>query len=110
MKKLTFAEYMQSKEQLREALSKTPQRVGEYYVQKYCKLVIGETKDEKQYVSLKPKQRIFVEWLYEDIGNPTIVGIKFQGVANIDSEEEHASFWEGAKLQKWLHRNTREEI
>ena len=109
MKKLTFAEYVQSKNQLCEALGKTPQRISEYTVQKYCKLVVGESKETKEYVSLKPKHKIFVEWLYEDLGNPTILGIKFEGVSSVDSDEEHESFWEGAKLQKWLHRNTREE-
>lgn len=108
-RKLTFKEYLDSKEQLREAVSKTPRRNAEYTVRKYCKLVIGESKDEKDYVPLKPKHKVFVDWLYEDVDNPTILGIRFEGVRTVDSDGEFQTFWSGDKLLKWLVRNTREE-
>lgn len=107
--KLTFKQYLESKEKLREAVSNTPQRAAKYAVRKYCKLVVGESKDSKEYVNLKPKQTILVEWLYDDIDDPTVVNIKFEDVKNVDSSDEYETFWTGERFQKWLLRNTREE-
>lgn len=109
MDKLTFKEYLESKEKLREALRNTPQRDAEYVVRKYCKLVVGESKEVKEYVALKPNQKILVEWVYNNLDNPTVVGIRFDGVRDIDSEDEFLTYWDGIKLQKWLLRNTREK-
>lgn len=108
-KKLTFKEYLDSKQTLREAVNNTPHRVATYQVNRYCKLVIGESKECKQQINLKPKQKILVEWQYDNLENPTIIGINFEGVKDIDSQEQFASYWKGEKLQKWLLRNTREE-
>ena len=108
-KKLTFKEYLESKVKLREAVQNTPQRVARYNVRKYCKLVLGE-KTEKQYVNLKPKQHVLVEWLYDDEDKPTLVGIQFEGVAEVDPEDTFDTYRGGERLQKWLLRNTREEI
>lgn len=110
MKQLTFKEYWNSKEQLREAAVKnTPHQSRSYSVRKYCKLAVGESKAEREYVSLKPKQKIIVEWLYTDINNPTPVNLKFEGINEIDPDDPHLTFWEGAKLIGWLNRNAREE-
>lgn len=108
-KKLSFKDYLESKERLREAVTKTPKRTVEYTVRKYCKLVLGETKDDKEYVNLKPKHKIFIEWLYENTDNPTILSIKFDGIQDKTTEDEHLTFWQGERLLKWLVRNTREE-
>lgn len=109
-KLLSFKDYLDSKEQLREAINNTPKRTAEYSVRKYCKLPVGESKEEKEYVNLKPKHKIFVEWLYENTDNPTILSIKFDGVQNKPAEEEHKALWQGERLLKWLLRNTREEF
>lgn len=109
-KKLSFKEYLDSKDRLREAVNNVPKRTAEYTVRKYCKLVVGESKDEKEYVNLKPKHKIFVEWLYENTDNPTILSIKFDGVGDKNTDDEHQSFWQGERLLKWLLRNTREEF
>jgi hypothetical protein len=104
--KLTFKEYLESKERLREAIAVTPKQTIQYTVKKYCKLVVGESKDEKEQINLKPNQKIIVEWLYNDIDNPTPKKIIFEGVCpNIDSED-HSTYWQPQKLQKWLLRNT----
>lgn len=105
----TFKQYLESKEMLREAVKNTPQRSAEYLIRKYCKFPVGESKENNQYISLKPKQKIIVEWLYNDVYNPTIVNVKFDGLENISSEEEFQTYWSGMKLQKWLLRNTREQ-
>lgn len=108
-KKLTFKEYFNSKEQLLEAVTRTPKRTAEYTVRKYCKLPVGESKDTREYIPLKPKQVIAVDWLYEDIDNPTPMGLRFQDVKNVEDTNLYATFWEGKKLLKWLLRNARED-
>jgi len=106
---LTFKEYLESKEKLREAIKVTPKQTVEYTVYKYCKLVVGESKDEKEQVNLKPNQKIIVEWLYNDIDNPTPLNITFEGVCPDIDSLEYNSYWQPQKLQKWLLKNTREE-
>ena len=108
--KLTFKDYLHSKELLREAVTKVPRRSATYTVRKYCKLTIGESKAEKDHVNLKPNQQIEVDWLYRDVDNPTVLNVRFIGVNKILSETDHSVFWEGTRLLKWLNRNTREEI
>ncbi len=108
-KKLTFKEYFNTKEQLLEAVKRTPKRTAEYTVRKYCKLPVGESKDTREYIPLKPKQVITVDWLYEDIDNPTPMGLRFQNVKNVEATNLYPTFWERQKLLKWLLRNAREE-
>lgn len=108
MSKLTFKEYLDSKEQLREAIRITPKQTVHYTVNKYCKLIVGESKNDKSQINLKPKQIIIVEWLYTDINNPTACTIKFEGVCSTIDTIEYGSYWQSQKLQKWLLRNTHE--
>lgn len=102
--KLTFKEYLESKEQLRKAIANTPVSVMEYEVKKYCSLPVGEAEEDKTLVVLKPKQKIIVEWKYDDIDNPSIESIRFEGVITIDEDVEHLTFWNSTKLKKWLAR------
>ena len=106
--KLTFKDYVSSKDQLRSAITNTPQRIAEYEVRTYCKLPVGETKADKEHVNLRPKHKIIVEWLYEDVDNPTPLGLRFEGPADSDPSEERSALWKGDRLLKWLLRNTRE--
>lgn len=108
-KQLTFKQYLESKQKLREAITNIPQRTARYSVKKYCKMVVGESKDDKQYISLKPNQTILVEWSYDDPTNPTVVKIQYEDVTNINEDDEYETFWEGNRLQKWLEKNTREQ-
>ena len=105
---LTFKEYLRSKEKLREAVQETPQQKKEYIVTKYCKLVVGESKDDKEQVNLKPNNKIIVEWLYENMDEPTPVNIKFDGVCTEVDSEDHNTYWQSYKLQRWLLRNTKQ--
>lgn len=109
MKKLTFKEYLESKEQLREALLQTPVVTKEYEVRKYCSIAIGESDDDKRVIGLKPKHRLIVEWRYDDVHNPAPQWIKFKDVKGFEETEEHAPYWSNQKLQKWLTRHTKEK-
>ncbi len=106
---LSFKEYLRSKQQLREAIHDTPQQTKEYLVTKYCKLVVGESKDDKEQINLKPNHKIIVEWLYEDMDSPTAVNITFEGVCSEVDSDNHSSYWQPYKLQRWLLRNTEQK-
>lgn len=107
MNKPTFKQYLESKEQLRNAIANTPVAISEYEVVHYCSLFLGEYEEDKITVNLKPKQRVIVEWQYDDIKTPTPLSIKIEGVESIDESEEFQTFWSNNKIQKWLLRHTR---
>ena len=106
MKKLTFKEYVESKERLRHAIKETPIVSTTYIVKRYCKIRFGESKETRQEMSLKPKQEIVVEWEYEDIKSPEPLSIIFPD----SSPEENDVYWNGKKLMEWLHKNAVEEF
>ena len=108
MDKLTFKQYLSSKEKLREAIKNTPVRKAEYIMRKYCKLPVGESKEDKQYIALKPKHKLVVEWNHRELDNPDLVSICFENVDEVPNEEEFKSFWSDERFKKWLLRNTRE--
>lgn len=106
MKKLTFKQYMESKRKLMEAIKETPIASTTYSIKKYCKIRVGESKETRQEVALKPRHRIIVEWQYDDIKNPEPISIVFDDI----SQEEFDIYWTGAKLNEWLYKNAVEEI
>lgn len=109
MKKLTFKEYLESKEKLLQAITENPKQSLEYTVTKYCTLIVGE-KENKQYVGLKPKQTIVVEWLYKDVYSiPEPISIAFKDVKTIQENTQFAAVWVGDRLQKWLQKNAEEK-
>ena len=108
MEKLTFKQYLASKEKLREAIASTPVRKARYSLRKYCKFPVGESKEEKNFISLKPKHEMVVEWLYTNPDNPTAVSLTFENVDGVNAEEEFVAFWSDERFQKWLLKNTRE--
>ncbi len=68
MERLTFKDYLITKDQLRTALNETPYKVAKYRVTKYCKLELAES---AEVLSMKPNHELIVEWLYQDMSNPT---------------------------------------
>jgi len=106
MEKLTFKEYLQSKETLRKAIQETPIASTHYVVKKYCKIRLGESRAEREEVALKPKQSIIVEWKYTDINNPEPLSI----ILDENDADERPVYWNGEKLKSWLSKNTIEEF
>jgi len=105
--KLSFKQYLESKEQLRKAVENVPITINEYEVIHYCSLPLGEYEEDKVLVGLKPKQKVVVEWKYDTLDEPTPLNIKIQGAQDIDEGEQFQTFWASNKLQKWLRRHTR---
>lgn len=101
MRKLSFREYYESKEQLLQASKSLPSIVHEYAVRKYCKLpVIAE--NDKTYVSLKPKEIIKILWEFQDIKNPQIKSV-FIG------DKKFLPSWSNDKFKKWITSMTVEK-
>lgn len=110
MKKLTFKQYIESKQVLRSAITESPVHTITYNVKKYCRIPVGETKEDKQYVMLKPKQKVLIEWRYTDGLVPDVISIQFEDVEDIRLNESFDPFWTSQRLQKWLSINTKEEL
>lgn len=110
MDKLTFKQYLESKEQLLKAIHNTPTSIIEYEVRKYCTLSVGELEIEKENINLKPKNTIIVEWRYDDINNPTPTNIKFKGLQDIDEGDQYFTYWNSDKFQKWLTRHAQQGV
>lgn len=108
MEKLTFKEYIESKQQLINAIALRPERVAIYKIRKYCKLPIGEGREDNQQITLKPKQRLIVKWKYFT-ETPDVTSIQVTDLNNIPSDDTFTTFWKSEKLIKWLNRNTSEE-
>lgn len=109
MDKLTFKQYLDSKDQLLKAIGNTPVSIVEYEVKKYCSLAIGDSEDSKVIVGLKPRQKVIVEWTHANVNNPTPEYVRLVGVTDTDDSEKHDVYWSGIKLTKWLSRHTRRE-
>jgi hypothetical protein len=107
--KLTFKEYLDSKNRLLEAIQKSPVQRSVYDISRYCKLAVYGEDDSKITLLLKPKQQVVVEWKYEDVNDPTPVHIRFEDEKNPTlNETDYFTNWKGSKLKSWLSKNTNE--
>lgn len=110
MQKLTFKQYMDSRDQLLKAIDNVPVTVMEYEVRKYCTLAVGDDPDDPINIQLKPKQRLHIRWQCQNPLMPIPEGVKIIASDVISETEEHEIFWSSDKLQKWLIRHTHEGI
>jgi len=101
--KLTFKEYWESKEKLRESLLTSPIYGIKYSVKKYCKMFIGEGCNR---ISMNPNDIILIDWNYENILSPTPVSMTIKENIHIKDVTKLSS----QKLRNWLSRNTSEEM
>lgn len=106
MRKISFKEYVESKRKLLEAVKETPIASLTYSVKKYCKIRVGESKEDRQEIALKPKYKMIVEWRYDDINEPEPVSVIIEDLG----PEEYDIYWNGLKLKEWLNKNAVEEI
>lgn len=98
---LSFKDYIDSKNKLKEALGNIPVTKNSYEVIKYLKIPIIEN-GEKIYLSLKPSDKLFVVWEYHDTTNmsPTPASIL------VNNEQYIKPSWSNAKIKKWFESNT----
>lgn len=102
MKKLSFKEYYEAKEKLLQASKSLPRVISEYVVKKYCKLPILSEND-KDYISLKPKDIVRILWEFHDIKSlPLAKTIYINDV-------KHTPSWNNEKLKSWVDSMTIEK-
>lgn len=102
-----FEIFLNSCDQLLEASKLPPISKDKYTVRKYCKIPLGESKEDKEYVELKPKHVVQVDWKYEELDNPLPVKITFVTESESNNVDGTRILWEPHRLQKWLRTNTR---
>lgn len=103
MHKLTFTEYLNSKDRLRELIKENTSARIAYNIKKYCKLRVGESKKLREEIALKPNQVIIVEWHY--------ITEAIQVPLNIDDGvTTYSIYWSQDKLQNWLSKNSFETL
>lgn len=106
MKKLSFKDYLDSKQKLKEAIETTSKCKSIYTVTKYCRLPLGE-KSNKANVSFKPNQKIIIEWFYPSPTSiPEPIAIILENDENVDIET-FSTYWNSSKLLNWLNKNTK---
>lgn len=109
IKKISFSEYYESKQQLLEKAEEIPRIYSHYEMRTYKRVPVKESyddEDEKIYVNLKPKDRIKILWEYENLYYPT--ARNFVVITEEDSQEYYFPCWGNKKLMHWVITNTRE--
>lgn len=106
--RLSFKEYIESKNKLKIAGDDYPRYKLDYEVNKYCKLPILEDyeSDQKTYISLKPKDRISILWEKIDFVRPTV---KYILIKENDKETKYYLSWSLPKFSNWLKTSTFEK-
>lgn len=102
--KLSFKEYCLSKKYLRLAVDNVPQIMEYHELTKYCKFPVVSDDDDKQYVALKPKDKVEVVWECLNPEHPTLKSLKVIIESSIEAVQPS---WSDAKLVAWLKNNTR---
>lgn len=102
MTKISFSEYYQSKETLKRAADNSPKYFLIYEVMKYCKIPLLIDYDDKDYVSLKPKDVIKILWE----GTTNNSAIAHYIIINGDEHKRFKFSWNGNKVSNWLESTT----
>lgn len=101
---ISFKEYLESKNVLKEAIDTPKPSVTVYEMNKYCKLPVSIL-SEKQQVSLKPKQML--EILAEPSNPSKILSITVESEHNkVKTKTTFKPFWSSERVTKWIDKNT----
>lgn len=111
-RRLTFTQYVQSKQQLVEAIKSDPVVEHSYAVSKYCKMPVGNSGDTKEYINLKPKTALQITWRYtydskcEHLQEMQRTPLKVV-VVDKNGEQQYDLFQSDEKMSKWIRTNAR---
>lgn len=108
MQKLSFKEYYDAKEKLRLAANSNQTVNSEYEMQKYCKFPVQVEGEDKEYISLKPKDRISILWEFINTGTgtPDQVPRRVEIITEDDESVRVSPCWGKSKLINWIQKNT----
>jgi len=100
---LSFKDYLDSKQKLKEAGNNCPRVKFLYEVRKYCKIPLTDNlSEEKQYISLKPKDVIEILWEFESKESPVAKEVKLV----FDNDQTMYFSWNNPKILKWVESST----
>lgn len=99
---ISFVDYLESKKRLKEADENIPKMVKQYKPVKYCKVPLRENKntEEKNYIPLKPTDRVEILWEFSNLERPTPKTI----IIESDKLDDDTMYfiWNDAKVRKWV--------
>lgn len=98
--RLSFSDYVESKNILKNAIEDAPKHKQCFNVTKYCKIPVNENfkTNEKTYFSLKPKDSVEVIWEKHD----TQMIVRY---IIINEEYNYFPTWSNKKFSNWLSLN-----
>lgn len=110
MKKLSFKEYVESKDALLKAIENASHYSSTYNITRYCRISI-EKDSRKELINLKPGHKLIIEWHRESEELiPNAMSILFENVKGVEPLKKYKSLNQKAGLIKWLGRNSFEDI
>lgn len=100
MGKQSFAKYLESREQLLQAITKDPIVSIQYEITKYSKLILDES------YNMRPQQRITIKWKYTSVDEkPIPIDITIPQTTSITPL---TGLYDSQTMFKWLNSNARE--
>jgi hypothetical protein len=98
---ITFKQYMESKDILKQSLNETPKQTKKYNITTYRTLI-----NELESVSVKPDYQIEVKWDYKNIESPSILNfILYDRDNNKILEKSEFNELVSNKIKKWIDKN-----
>ena len=98
--KLTFKEYLESKEQLKMALDGIPKVKEIYEITKYCSVPV-KINEDIEYLKFKPRDIIEIMW-EKEIDNDVPKSFTVLG-----EDQSNEFSWSNAKVRSWVRKMTR---
>lgn len=95
--KLTFKKYYEEKKALLSEAQKTVYFSTVHDVSKYCKIPLN-LEEQKNYVSLKPNDRLLIEWK-RTAEEMVAISITFNG-------KTYHPCWNSSKTKNWVETTT----
>lgn len=103
--RITFREYLLSKQHLHEQAVSIPTQILRYCITKYCKLSVTYNGDDFD-IKLKPSHIIDIKWQYNN-NERTPLLITFENVPDISEDDEYEINLSDRKMNNWVLTNTR---
>lgn len=98
--KISFTQYVESLEILKQSLQRLPIYKNLYIITTYCKLSVGKNLDNKEVIQLKPNTEIIIDW---QITNDK----ELQCLRICINNKKYKLYWKANKMDKWLSKNTK---
>lgn len=103
--RISFREYLLSKQYLHEQAMSVPTQTLRYCVTKYCKLSVSYNGEDID-VKLKPSHVINIQWKYINNDRTPII-VTFENVPDISEDNEYDITLSDRRINNWVLSNTK---